>query len=913
MSFYSKVVYPTGGAGTYAVTFPYIDKAHVSVLDNGIAYTGAVTWPTAGTISLSPDIASGRSVTIMRTTPRDTTLVSFQPGSLSSGDLNLEDTQLLYIEQETLDGAAVTGVASVNGRAGAVILAASDVAIGFGSQVASSLAAGLNVTLSTVAGITTVAATGGGGGDVSSVNTRTGAVVLTAADVASGFGAAVASALAAGAGASLVTSGGITTIAAAVTSVAGKTGAVTLGTTDIGNFGTGVGAALAAGPNISIATVAGVTTITASLSGSGASSSSFIGQTVGADFNTTQSLTWPLGTNVGDMAVLFQGILTGTPVVPTDWTLGYAWAGGGGANSVTISWKVLAAADITAGHTPAWAAGTSANQVVLVYRGPTQLSSPAAQIEHASPDTLAGFVKNSHNIGTLAAWVDHLGNTLGAGPASPFASRLAPTGGSVIQFAAYDAIGASVYPDSTNETFTWAGVQTASAVMFELRNDGVGAAPVSSVNGRTGAVTLAGADVTTGLGAAVYSKLVAGANVALSVSGDTITIASTGGGGGGVSSVNTRTGAVVLTAADVSSGFGTAVAAALAAGTNVSLSTSGGVTTISSSGGGGGGVPQAYQGAFENNIKTANSATTNTTNLNALIATLAAAGGGTIWFNESGNYPINGTITLKSGVSFQGMWGGRCQFSWSGSNSGDIFHSLSTEVLIGLDTDIVIDEGSSFGGNVLYLHSCQHNHIRMRGLGTSASSVFAQIVADSTAGEFSGGGRNVAFNVFEFFHRGLCGHFLFYQGIPGGGGTFGGDAQGVTLNTFHNCQANNVAVVGFQLEQWADSNTFTGNTYAGVSGSGGIGFIANEAGAALRTVYNTRLEQLAIDNFGSGLGRYGVVLNLSAGMYCGAYFNDPAAENGSFIGNNCNSYYWAHMRTGSDDIFVHQKNFSTGL
>jgi hypothetical protein len=60
--------------------------------------------------------------------------------------------------------------------------------------------------------------------------------------------------------------------------------------------------------------------------------------------------------------------------------------------------------------------------------------------------------------------------------------------------------------------------------------------------------------------------------------------ASTGGAGvAAVTSVAGKTGAVSLVAGDVASGFGTQVAANLAAGTNVTLAVSGGVTTINAS------------------------------------------------------------------------------------------------------------------------------------------------------------------------------------------------------------------------------------------------------------------------------------------------------------------------------------------
>lgn len=110
MSFYSRVVYPAGGAGSYAVTFPYLSQQHIAVLDNGSPYAGLVSWLNSGTISLSPDIVGGHSVTVLRATPK-TPLVNFGSGSLSSGDLNQADLQSIYLYQEFLD--AFTGSVSV--------------------------------------------------------------------------------------------------------------------------------------------------------------------------------------------------------------------------------------------------------------------------------------------------------------------------------------------------------------------------------------------------------------------------------------------------------------------------------------------------------------------------------------------------------------------------------------------------------------------------------------------------------------------------------------------------------------------------------------------------------------------------------------------------------------------------------
>lgn len=109
-------------------------------------------------------------------------------------------------------GGSTGAVSSVNTRAGAIVLSASDVITGFGTQMATFLAAGANITFSTVAGVTTISGAASGSGAVSSVAGRTGAVVLTASDVSTGFGTSVGAALAAGANVAISTLSGVSTL-----------------------------------------------------------------------------------------------------------------------------------------------------------------------------------------------------------------------------------------------------------------------------------------------------------------------------------------------------------------------------------------------------------------------------------------------------------------------------------------------------------------------------------------------------------------------------------------------------------------------------------------------------------------------------------------------------------------------------
>lgn len=328
--------------------------------------------------------------------------------------------------------------------------------------------------------------------------------------------------------------------------------------------------------------------------------------------------------------------------------------------------------------------------------------------------------------------------------------------------------------------------------------------------------------------------------------------------------------------------FAAGVAANLTAGTGISISGN----TISATGGGS--LANSTYPAFENNIKVANSATTNTTNLNALISTLASAGGGLIVFNEPGSYPINGTITLRSNVSFKMN---ACHFAWSGSAGGNIFTTLSTEVCVDMDLEIFVDEGSSFSGVVIRLHSCANCFFKFRGYGNNIGSTFIYISADSSAGAWPGGGRNWVFNHMEAQHRLQCGTFLLTDGQTS-------PNQVVTDSTFHNMHCNAAYSYVQRFDSWTDTITFSGNTYGSVNGSGGVGVINNPGSPTVETgVYNIHWHHLAIDTFGTGLGRYGVVLNAGKGFTCDKFFQGPCAENGDLVGTNCASYQFRQLVT----------------
>lgn len=400
---------------------------------------------------------------------------------------------------------------------------------------------------------------------------------------------------------------------------------------------------------------------------------------------------------------------------------------------------------------------------------------------------------------------------------------------------------------------------------------------------------------------AVAAAMVAGSNVTIVYDDalNTITISSTGGGGGGGGGPPFLSTDIT----DFNEAAQDAVAAALVAGPNVTISYNDVANTITiSATGGSGGLPVGYVGAWEGGVTTGNTAATNTTNLNALIASTAATGGGYIWFNTPGVYLIDGTINMRSSVSFKMVSGAR--FGWTGSSTGNIFTTSSTEVAVDLDTDIFIDEGSSFSGTVIRLHSCEYCKFNLRGYGTNAASTFLHISADSTAGEFVGGGRNWVFNQVTAKQRGQCGIFLLTDGLTSG---FNGQAQVVTDSTFHDMVANFCHINFQRFDNWTDSITFSGDCTCGVGGSGGIGVINNPGSPTVETgVYNIHWDRLSVDTFGTGLSRTGVQLNAGKGFTCDAFYQTPTAENGDLIGTNAFSYQFRQLK-GDNTICYRQK------
>jgi hypothetical protein len=307
--------------------------------------------------------------------------------------------------------------------------------------------------------------------------------------------------------------------------------------------------------------------------------------------------------------------------------------------------------------------------------------------------------------------------------------------------------------------------------------------------------------------------------------------------------------------------------------------------------------------AYGSGVRAANSAYDNTVALNALIGGLSAAGGGIVDVDDVGLIQLSGTVFLRRGVSIRRS--GANHFAWAGVANTAIFTSNPDEVLTDVDLELYVDEGPDFGGVVIRLHSMQNSRVRAMGYGYGKESTFLFTYAGSLSGEWAGGGRNFVFNDVRAQHRGMCGVGLYALGLDAGAGGFGGQSQVVTLNDFR-VQLASCWKYGIRPDTWFDTNHFVGTTYVAMSGPDSVGFINNPQSPDVETgVYNVSFDKLAVDTFKAptSLRRYGAVLFAGKDFKCGSYFNDPPAENGSFIARaSCQSFDWDGKQDNSNSM-----------
>nr|WP_316651537.1 phage tail fiber protein [uncultured Gellertiella sp.] len=103
MASYTRVVF-TGSTDTIYLTFDYLSKEHVQVKVGGaVVPSSAYTWLSSSQIKLSGGSPSAGTIgEARRVTPKGA-LVTYSPGNLDAGDLNISTLQPLYVSEERAD------------------------------------------------------------------------------------------------------------------------------------------------------------------------------------------------------------------------------------------------------------------------------------------------------------------------------------------------------------------------------------------------------------------------------------------------------------------------------------------------------------------------------------------------------------------------------------------------------------------------------------------------------------------------------------------------------------------------------------------------------------------------------------------------------------------------------------------
>jgi hypothetical protein len=95
-----------GSANTFTVPFPYLNRSHVRVYQNGIELPSPMmwVWDNDTTVRILVTPPEGAGIVIARKTPRSTRLVDFQNGAvLTEADLDTAHLQHHYVTQEIID------------------------------------------------------------------------------------------------------------------------------------------------------------------------------------------------------------------------------------------------------------------------------------------------------------------------------------------------------------------------------------------------------------------------------------------------------------------------------------------------------------------------------------------------------------------------------------------------------------------------------------------------------------------------------------------------------------------------------------------------------------------------------------------------------------------------------------------
>jgi hypothetical protein len=208
----------------------------------------------------------------------------------------------------------------------------------------------------------------------------------------------------------------------------------------------------------------------------GRPSAVFVGVNSYTSTTTSQVVTFPTGSQVGDLCVIscYYPNVSYDVTTPSGWTKDrYVWTTGPTYASIVL-WKVLTSLDIATGNvTVAGLSPTEANNLSIVgYRGgPTSLTRRAAITGSSTTTTLPGFVKTNGNVrAVLVIAIDRdTGSSLPV-VGGRFVARVAGRAvASTSCVTIADVTRAGDYPDNTNIVVTgFDATNGQSVIAYEL-------------------------------------------------------------------------------------------------------------------------------------------------------------------------------------------------------------------------------------------------------------------------------------------------------------------------------------------------------------------------------------------------------------------------------------------------------------
>jgi hypothetical protein len=286
--------------------------------------------------------------------------------------------------------------------------------------------------------------------------------------------------------------------------------------------------------------------------------------------------------------------------------------------------------------------------------------------------------------------------------------------------------------------------------------------------------------------------------------------------------------------------------------------------------------------------------TNNSTPIQNAINAMTTAGG-TLDFVDPGTCAFSSTLTLKNDVVIRLKPG--VSLKWTGASGGTMFTTTSpgntaSFGVIGEAGSTIDPGGSSGAGTVFLLHSVGSGDFGgfFIAPGSATLKVFDLRADYGTASPNKG--HNSSINSFHDIVADNIGTFMETDGTTAGTGNCLSSASCVvTLNWITNISAYSVNVCGFCFKNWTDNNLFR-NIYIALVGLNSTGVVHNTGTPTVDSngVYANNFHDLAIDTFGSGLNRAGVVLNATKELMIDNYFQAPTAELGSVINNYGESY-----------------------